>query len=432
MRTLFTASPSTPARRAVPRNSRRSRPEVAPLEGRTLMSVGASASAAEPSAVEQYMLQLVNRARANPQAEGQRLLDIARTDKTLAPALVGWDASAFLRAINASAASPPLAINTRLVAAARAHDGAMVAANSQYHTDLSSLGRPTDASQAAPDGQPVLSTENARWSAAENVFAYSANLPDAHGKPLADYFHEGFLLDWGNPEFGHLKNLFLPGPTGAAAAGTTALNEIGIGILTDARPTAAATATPAISTNQGLNVGPALVTQEFAWRSNHQYLTGAFYADRDADHFYTPGEGLGGVTIVATSSTGAVYSTTTWGSGGYSLDLPEGTYQVTASGGGLATPRTTAFALGKDNVGWDVSDDAPSPPTTSIPVATPPATTPTRPTTPAWTPTKTVAIPQTGKVNQHRKVKLTKRQQRILQIMQRNAIRARLAAQKTG
>ena len=42
------------------------------------------------------------------------------------------------------------------------------------------------------------------------------------------------------------------------------------------------------------------------------FLTGVAFDDRDGDRFYDVGEGLGGLTLTAVSSTGATYTTTTY------------------------------------------------------------------------------------------------------------------------
>src|SRR5689334_17579592 len=81
------------------------RPEATALEGRALMS----ASAIEPTDYEQYMLELVNRARANPAAEAQWLLSVARTDPLVRAATRGWDLGAFAQAMSAFGPEPPLA-----------------------------------------------------------------------------------------------------------------------------------------------------------------------------------------------------------------------------------------------------------------------------------------------------------------------------------
>ncbi len=341
------------------------------LETRQLLSAtvapASGLTSVEPTADEQYMLQLINRARANPQAEGQRLLALAANDPVLRGVLSGWSSSAFLAEIDSFAASPPLAFDPRLTAAAVDHDAAMVATNSQVHSTPGSLARPASPDQLAPDGQPFYPSNNSSWATAENIFAYSANLPDSHGTALDNYFEEAFLLDWGNPEFGHLKNTLAPGPQ-EASPGVYPMSEIGIGIITDAAPTVPPPSQAALPGNQGLNVGPALVTEEFGWRSGTDFLTGATNNDSNADAFYEPGEGLSGVQIQAVGvHSEGTFGTATWGSGGYSLELPPGTYNVTASGGGLTAPRTATITIGGDNVGWDVIQ---SPRGTSAPVST--------------------------------------------------------------
>ncbi len=118
-------------------------------------------------------------------------------------------------------------------------------------------------------------------------------------------------------------------------------------------PTAAPGTSP-IAANQGFNVGPDLVTQEFGWRQGVAFLTGVVYSDTDNNNFYTPGEGLGGVTIQAVGTAGqGTFQATTWDSGGYSLQLPPGTYDVTATGN-LPFPQSTVVTIGQDNVGWDI------------------------------------------------------------------------------
>src|SRR4051794_8505236 len=118
------------ARLRTPRASRKVSLGVLPLESRALLS---TVSAVEPSADEQYMLQLVNRARADPQAEAQRLLGLVRTDPSLRASATDWDSAAFLREMSSYGPMPPLAFNPRLVAAARDHDARMVATNAQEH-----------------------------------------------------------------------------------------------------------------------------------------------------------------------------------------------------------------------------------------------------------------------------------------------------------
>ncbi len=65
------------------------------------------------------LLELVNRARANPQAEAQRLLQVAQSDPTIHAAVGNWNLNTFAQVLSSMSPEPPLAFNTRLVAAAR-------------------------------------------------------------------------------------------------------------------------------------------------------------------------------------------------------------------------------------------------------------------------------------------------------------------------
>ena len=333
--------------------SRRLVPSVLALEPRALPSSLPSA----PTADEQYMLQLINRARSDPPAEARRLLAVAQSDPVVAQAVQGWDLSAFVRAIDGAGASPPLAFNPRLIAAARDRDAALLAANNQEHAPGGFLVNPAYG-LVAGDGLPYYPVGASAWATGENLFAYSRNVVGSTVKSYVDYFHAGLLIDWGNPDFGHLENLLAPGPTHAAATGTLGFSEIGIGLLANANPTVPPPAHPNNPANLGLDVGPVIVTQEFAWKTGNAFLAGAIYRDANADDFYTPGEGLGGVRIQALGLSGqGTFAATTWDSGGYSLALPPGTYAVTASGGAAPT-RSVVIAIGQDNVGWDLQYEA--------------------------------------------------------------------------
>lgn len=101
----------------------------------------------------------------------------------------------------------------------------------------------------------------------------------------------------------------------------------------------------------------AFVTEDFARSGSSVFLTGVAFDDRDGDRFYDVGEGLGGLTLTAVSNTGATYTTTTYGSGGYDLALPPATYTVTFSGPGIQTTSKQA-TVGSQNVRLDLIDPA--------------------------------------------------------------------------
>ncbi len=394
----------------VPSRARRSTRAVVGLEPMApILLLTASPAAVAPSDDEQLMLELINRARANPQAEGQRLVGLLQADPTLRAAAGSLDVSAFLQEIDSYGPRPPLAFDPRLIAAARDRDALMLAANAQEHSPSGAVV--TGASGwLDSDGQPFFPADGQSWTAAENIFAYSGNVADRSTSQVVEYFEAAFLLDWGNPDFGHLKNLMLPGPSQAQAEGTLPIAEIGIGLLTGVSPTAPPPASAELASNDGLNVGPDLVTQEFAWRRGDPFLTGVAYQDRDGGGFYSPGEGLGAVTISAVGLHGeGTFSTTTWDSGGYSLKLPAGTFAVTASGGALSAPSTTTVTIGTDNVGWDIVEPKapaiPASPVVGLPAPSPAST----PTPVASTPSKTVAPSPSSSVSPPSEVGTSKR-----------------------
>jgi uncharacterized protein YkwD len=340
------------------------RPSLEYLEDRWLLA-SASVSAAQPTAPEQYMLELINQARANPAAEGQQLVALAQTDPIIAAATRNWNLNQFLQVIDGFGPEPPLALNTGLIEAANDHNAAMLADNEQFHSPpgyLNNLQVATDAS-----GQAYYPTGATGWATGENVFAYSANLPaGSSDQAYVDYFNAAFFLDWGNSDFGHLKNLLAPGPA-EATPGVLPFSEVGIGLMTGVTPATAPDPNNPIAANRGLNVGPDIITQEFGWRAGNAFLTGVVYVDSDQNNFYTPGEGLGGVNIVAAGQNGqGTFQTQTWDSGGYSLALPPGIYSVAASGGGLPAPQTTTITIGQDNVPWNIQLSA----TAGFPAAT--------------------------------------------------------------
>ena len=71
---------------------------------------------------------------------------------------------------------------------------------------------------------------------------------------------------------------------------------------------------------------------DFGFHDTVPYLTGVAYNDDIIqDNFYTPGEGLAGVNVLAVrTSDGKTFTTQTFGSGGYTLPLEAGTYDVYA------------------------------------------------------------------------------------------------------
>jgi len=232
---------------------------------------------------EQYMLELINRARANPTAEAVRL-GIGLNDG-LAVGTITNDAK------------QPLAPQQQLITAAGLHSQDMLDRDYFSHT---TLGAGTFFSQRVTDAGYI-------WrSVAENI-GYAAKTVSASQTVYINEIHEGLMKS-----AGHRVNIM------AAAS-----EELGIGaVLGDFR-------TPG---NSATFEFTEMVTQDFGRRDINPYLTGIVYTDANSDHFYTIGESIRGGTVFAVNvTTRAVFSDTIGVSGAYGFVVPAGEYTLTAT-----------------------------------------------------------------------------------------------------
>src|SRR6185312_17261126 len=183
------------------RGARGSRPRIRRRALLECLEPRALLAGAAPTDAEQYMLELINRVRTNPAAEGQRLLALAQTDPVIHQATAGWDLGLFYRTISSYSPEPPLAFNPRLIDAALAEDASMLANNSQQHSPAGFLNNPKVAVDT--DGQAYCPTGSGWWATGENIFAFSQNVAGRGATGIDAYFEAACLLDWGNPDFGH-------------------------------------------------------------------------------------------------------------------------------------------------------------------------------------------------------------------------------------
>ena len=303
------------------------RPLFESLEPRRLLS-------AVPTAEEVLMVELINRARANPAAEAARLH--VELNEGLSPGTI------------TAAAKQPLAINVNLTDAARAH--------AKWQLDNDTISH-TGAGGTNPGQREAAAGYNfAAWG--ENIaFKASSNL----GSPAVRVAeqHDALFDDRSVAGRGHRTNL-LNGDWREVGSGVNVGNYLSNGYQLDA----------------------VVSVQDFGRANGNPFLTGVAYADGGGkNHFYDVGEGLGGVGVTATrASDGAKFSAVTWPSGGYSLAVPAGSYTVVAGGSGLGGTVTYGnVGVGGSNVKLDFTPDravaTPTPPT-APPVVTPPTTTP--------------------------------------------------------
>lgn len=271
------------------------------LERRQLLS------GSTPTAIDQYMLELINRARANPAAEASR--DGIDLNEGLAAGRIS------------TAAKQPLAFNPDLITSARGHSQWMIDNQLFQHDGPGSTDPGTRMQEAGYDFSGTYG-----WG--ENIAEEgSSGTIDTTADTVSE--ENDLFVDSGEPGRGHRVNIEDP-----------TFQEIGVGIAT--------------GTFDGYNAE--LSTQDFAYSGTTAFLTGVAFNDSvKADNFYEPGEGLGGVTItVRRPSDGAIFSTQTWASGGYTLELSPGTYEITAYGPGLSgTANGGSVTIARQNVEVD-------------------------------------------------------------------------------
>lgn len=228
--------------------------------------------AGNPTAMEQAYIELINRARMDPTAEGQRLRTTTNSDVIGAYTYFGVDTTLMANEFAAIPARPPLATHPNLRAAARSHAQYLFDNALQSHTG----------SGGSILAQRLTAASYTGWSTAgENVFSYAKSA--FHG-------HAGFEVDWGfgadgmqSPR-GHRNNIHNGNYT-----------EIGVGVIEGTNTVGATT------------VGSQVVTQDFAARTQ-DYLLGVVYDDLNSNVFYDSGEGATGVSV--TPSSGSSRDTT--------------------------------------------------------------------------------------------------------------------------
>jgi len=262
------------------------------LEDRQMLSSGG------PSSQAQYMLQLINMARTNPQAASQWISKNVTPEVSNTLKHFNVDVNAVQKTIANSTPLPPVAWNGNLASAAQGHSQDM--ADNQYQSHTGSDGSSADDRIKAAGYAGAKST-------GENAYAYAGSVDNAM---------QAFLYDWGVADSGHRRNLLQPG-----VSAQDSFRDVGIGIVNTGGK---------LTTGQ---IGPVIVTQDFGAQPNSQaQLVGVAYNDTDDSQFYTPGEGAGNVRIDAANlDDGSTASTTTWSSGGYELPLAPGRYKITAS-----------------------------------------------------------------------------------------------------
>jgi len=241
----------------------------------TVAAAGADPAAyGDPTAAEQYMLELINAMRADPDAAA------AAYGIALNEGLTGGTIS--------NAPKEPLAMNDDLLAAARGHTRDMYIRDFFDHVN--------------PDGDwPSDRCEAEGYSryVGENIALASVNgMSEAEG---VAFLLELLFVDEGIEGRGHRVNLM-----------RDSFSEVGIGF------------------DRGLyETWDCYVTTQNFGSDNGPFVTGVCYTDLNSNGSYDIGEGLSGVLVTADGN-----HTTTGTAGGYAIPV-SGTFSVTALGSGI-------------------------------------------------------------------------------------------------
>jgi len=265
------------------------------LEARVLLTV------VNMSDGEQLMLELINRARANPTAEATRY---------------GISLNQNL-ASNTISTTPkqPLAPHQTLGNVAVAHSQDMLSRNFFNHTSPSGT---------TPGGRATAAGYN--WNLIAENIAYVGYFGTANPTTQTLKSHELLFKS-----AGHRVNIL-----------RDSIEEIGIGIRDGAYALAGSNAT--------------LVTEVFGQRNLNPIITGVVYSDVNQSSFYDIGEAVRAGTVTARrTSDGATFSETIGVSGGYGIIVPAGTYNVEASFivGGVPSLLTRTVTVGSLNLKVD-------------------------------------------------------------------------------
>lgn len=238
------------------------------------------------SAEEQFMLELINRARLDPLGEAARY-GLADLNQGLAAGTI----TATVKQV--------LAPNDLLDTAATDHSLWMLANDTFDHIGV---GGSNAEDRIRATGYAV---SGFWWG--ENLGQYMTTGTIPNLGTVASGIHQALFLS-----AGHRANIL-----------RDVFREVGLGLETG------------VFTSGGTNYNASLVTQNYAQYGTEVFLTGVAYNDGDNDKFYSVGEGTANVTFAI----GAI-TTQTAAAGGYALKIAPGANQtvtVTPSGGSAST-----------------------------------------------------------------------------------------------
>lgn len=288
-------------------------------------------SIGNPTNEQQYMLELINRARANGGAEATRL---GLSGLQEGPPSINGQSWTIANSVQ------PLSWNPLLFTCAQNH-AKLLNDNDQFFSGTSphTFGGLTPNQRIAAAGYSMAAyngptTSGGFFPGPENV-AEAVSIgsgPYIGAKLTATVLsaHNDLFTDQTVPGRGHRMTTML-----------AFFREIGIGISTGK------------DNDSGNTWDSNYIVQNFGTQTNSTpFITGVVYEDTNGNGFYDPGEGIGGIRV---DVTGTTFFAVTSSSGGYSVPVPgNGSYTVTFSGGALTPTQRTANVAGGLNAKTDL------------------------------------------------------------------------------
>lgn len=254
------------------------------------------------SAAEQYLLELVNRARLDPAGEAARY-GIA-LNKDLAPGTIS------------AAAKQVLAPNEKLETAATAHSLWML------ENDVFSHGEPVGKAPGTDPSKRIAAQGYVASNWGENLAVDASTGSISVEGSIAKMHQDLFLSE------GHRLNLM-----------NGSFREVGIG------------AEVGVFTQAGKNYNAAMLTEDFGTTGAARFVTGVCYADRNSDKFYSMGEGISGVTFTIGTAKGVSAA-----AGGYSVSTGSNAATV-VNGASAGVVFQAVVDMSRGNVKLDLVGD---------------------------------------------------------------------------
>lgn len=265
------------------------------------------------SALEQLVLELINRARLDPAGEA------ARYGISLNEGLPAGKLTA--------SAKQPLVLNSKLSLAAERHSQHMINVDKFAHDGI---GDGTPGSRMQGAGYAFTGA----WTRGENI-AFRGTTATYNHEQYAAQLERDLFVDAGYAGRGHRLNILKDN-----------YKEAGIGLVNDGAYTI-----------NGTTYKAAMLTQDFAATGTDVFVTGVAINDTDRDNFYDIGEARANVTVSVMSGATLLGRGVTSSAGGYSagIDPTSGPVTVTFTGGGLPHAVTATVASAGQNVKMDLS-----------------------------------------------------------------------------